>query len=69
MLTKIFLSVYKVTDLWSICIIGVSDTCTTFAGQYTVGRMCGFEGAAATTPISFNVQAIGVVSGASVCGK
>jgi len=46
---------------------GVSDTCTTFAGQYTVGRMCGFEGAAATTPISFNVQAIGVVSGASVC--
>lgn len=46
---------------------GVSDTCTSFAGQYTVGRMCGFEGAAATTPISFNLQAIGVVSGASVC--
>merc|ERR1719272_1502012 len=22
---------------------GVSDTCTDFAGQYTVGRMCGFE--------------------------
>jgi len=46
---------------------GVSDTCTDFAGQYTVGRMCGFEGVLATTPISFNLQAIGVISGASVC--
>jgi len=46
---------------------GVSDTCSDHAGQYTVGRMCGFEGVIATTPISFNVQAIGVVSGASVC--
>jgi len=46
---------------------GVTDTCTTFAGQTTFGRMCGFEGAAATTPISFNLNAIGVVSGASVC--
>jgi len=46
---------------------GVSDTCTTFPGQYTVGRMCGKEASAANTPISFNVQADGVVNAGSVC--
>ena len=62
-MTKIFLSV-NVTNSWSICIIGVSDTCTTFAGQATFGRMCGKEAS-----ISFNLQNTGVVTTGSVCGK
>lgn len=41
---------------------GVSDTCTTFAGQATFGRMCGKEAS-----ISFNLQNTGVVTTGSVC--
>ena len=54
----------NVTNSWSIFIIGVSDTCSTFAGQATFGRMCGKEAS-----ISFNLQNTGVVSAGSVCGK